>query len=117
MKHSSSRRAFLFYYYGKQLQCIRQGKWKLIFPHTYRSYKGVKPGMDGLPGPYAKGETGLELYDLENDISEKCNVASKYPEVVEELQALGEKAREELGDSELVGKGVRPPGRVSTPDQ
>jgi len=110
-------RDHLFYYYGKQLQCVRQGKWKLIFPHTYRSYKGVKPGMDGLPGPYAKGETGLELYDLENDISEKCNVASKYPEVVEELQALGEKAREELGDSELVGKGVRPPGRVSTPDQ
>ncbi|MCK4432134.1 MAG: hypothetical protein KAW19_12640 [Candidatus Aminicenantes bacterium] len=72
--------------------------------------------MDGLSGPYAKGETGLELYDLENDISEKCNVASKYPEVVKRLQALGEKAREELGDGELVGKGVRPPGRVNGPD-
>lgn len=109
-------RDHLFYYYGKQLQCVRQGKWKLIFPHTYRSYKGIKPGMDGLPGPYAKGETGLELYDLENDISEKCNIASKYLEVVKRLQALGEKAREELGDGELVGKGVRPPGRVNGPD-
>jgi len=109
-------RDHLFYYYGKQLQCVRQGKWKLIFPYTYRSYKGVKPGMDGLPGPYAKGETGLELYDLDNNIGEKYNVASEYPEVVKRLQALGEKAREELGDGELVGKGVRPPGRVNGPD-
>jgi len=112
-KPDANPRDHLFYYYGKQLQCVREGKWKLHFPHSYRSYQGVEPGMDGLPGPYARGETGLELYDLENDIGEKHNVAEKHPEVVKRLQALGEKAREELGDGERLGKGVRPPGRVN----
>jgi len=100
------------YYYGKQLQAVRQGKWKLHFPHGYRSYKGVEPGKGGLPGPYAHGETGLELYDLENDIGEKHDVADKHPEVVEKLKALGKIARKELGDKELIGKEVRPPGRI-----
>ena len=102
----------LFYYYGKQLQAVRQGKWKLHFPHGYRSYQGVEPGMDGLNGPYARGETGHELYDLEKDIGEKNNLAGQYPEIVKRLQVLGETAREELGDRERVGKGVRPVGRI-----
>jgi arylsulfatase len=105
-------RDHLFYYYGKQLQAVRQGKWKLHFPHGYRSYEGVEPGKGGLPGPYAHGETGLELYDLENDIGEKHDVAEKHPDVVERLMALGERARRELGDKELIGEEVRPPGRV-----
>ncbi|MDH5743467.1 MAG: sulfatase-like hydrolase/transferase, partial [Candidatus Aminicenantes bacterium] len=102
-------RNHLFYYYGKQLQAVRQGRWKLHFPHEYRSYEGVEPGKDGLPGPYAHGETGFELYDLKNDIGEKHDVADKYPDVVERLKSLGEKARKELGDGELVGEEVRPP--------
>ncbi len=108
----ASPRNHLYYYYGKQLQCVREGKWKLHFPHSYRSYQGVEPGKDGLPGPYARGKTGLELYDLENDISEKINLVEKYPEVVNRLQALAERARQELGDNEIIGKEVRPPGRV-----
>jgi arylsulfatase len=109
-KHANPR-DHLFYYYGRQLQCVRQGKWKLHFPHGYRSYQGVEPGINGLPGPYAWGETGIELYDLENDVSERNNVADKFPDVVNRLQALGEKAREELGDKDRPGKEIRPPGR------
>jgi arylsulfatase A len=107
-------RDHLFYYYGKQLQAVRQGKWKLHFPHGYRSYEGVEPGKCGLPGPYAHSETGMELYDLENDIGEKNDVADKHPDVVERLTALGEKARRGLGDGELVGEEIRPPGRIET---
>ncbi len=106
-------RDHMFYYYGRQLQAVRQGKWKLHFPHEYRSYEGAEPGRDGLPGPYSKGETGLELYDLENEIGEEHDVAEKFPEVVERLKALGELGREELGDGELVGEGVRPVGRIN----
>ncbi|MCK4760373.1 MAG: arylsulfatase, partial [Candidatus Aminicenantes bacterium] len=111
-------RDHLFYYYGRPLQCVRQGKWKLHFPHGHRSYEGVEPGKNGLPGPTARGETGLELYDLENDIGEKHNVADKHPEIVKRLQALGEIAREELGDGkDRIGKGVRSCGRVTQPDE
>jgi hypothetical protein len=109
---NANPRDHLFIYYGRQLQCVRQGKWKLHFPHGYRSYQGVEPGINGLPGPYAWGETGIELYDLDKDIAERNNVADRFPDVVRRLQALGEKAREELGDKDLPGKEVRPPGRL-----
>lgn len=109
---NANPRDHLFIYYGRQLQCVRQGKWKLHFPHGYRSYQGVEPGINGLPGPYAWGETGIELYDLDKDIAERNNVADRFPEVVRRLQVLGEKAREELGDKDRPGKEVRPPGRL-----
>jgi arylsulfatase A-like enzyme len=105
-------RDHLFYYYGRQLQAVRQDRWKLHFPHEYRSYEGVEPGKNGLPGPYNKGETGLELYDLDNGIGEKHDLAEKYPDVVERLKVLGEQVRKELGDGELEGEGVRPVGRI-----
>ena len=105
-------RDHLYYYYGRQLHAVRQGRWKLHFPHGYRSYKGVEPGKGGLPGPYAHGETGLELYDLENDLGETRDVADEHPDVVERLKALGNIARKELGDGEQTGKEIRPPGRI-----
>ena len=103
-----------FYYYGKQLRCVRQGDWKLHFPHKHRSYVGVEPGRDGLNGPYAQGETALELYNLKNDISETKNVADQYPVIVARLQILAEKARFELGDAltNRLGQEIRSPGRV-----
>lgn len=109
---SANPRDQLYYFYDKQLQAVCQGRWKLVFPHRYRSYIGVEPGEGGLPGPYAYGETGVELYDLENDIGEQYNVAEKYPDVVERLKVLADKARKELGDKELVGEEIRPPGRI-----
>ncbi len=102
------------YYYAGELVAVRQGKWKLTFPHEYRSYLGVEPGNDGFPGPYAKGKAGIELYNLENDVSESMDVSDQHPEIVEQLKALGQKTREELGDrlTQTKGKEVRPPGRL-----
>ena len=113
-RKGANPRDHFFYYYGKELRCVRAGNWKLHFPHSYRSYAGVKPGMDGLAGAYATGHTGLELYDLENDVSETTDVAEKYPEVVKRLEDLAEEARLELGDSltKREGRGVRPAGRA-----
>ena len=100
-----------YFYYGRQLQAVRSGQWKLHFPHAYRSLKG-EPGSGGKPGPYVQKKTGLALYDLKKDIGETTNVADKFPQVVARLQAIGEQAREELGDGKRSGSGVRQPGRL-----
>jgi len=112
-KDANPRDHFFFYYDG-ELRAVRQGKWKLDFPHAYRSYEGVTPGKDGHPGPYAEGKIGLTLFDLENDVGEKVNVADQHPDVVARLQALAATAREDLGDvlTKTKGRGVRPPGRI-----
>ncbi|MEC8900102.1 MAG: sulfatase-like hydrolase/transferase, partial [Candidatus Neomarinimicrobiota bacterium] len=104
-----------YYYYGAELIAVRSGQWKLCFPHTYRSYKGMEPGQDGFPGKYGRDTTELALYDLQNDISETTNVINHHPEIVNILKALGEKARSELGDrlTESQGSEVRPPGRLT----
>ena len=88
----------LYYYYGEKLIAIRKGKYKLVFPHVYRSYNNVKPGENLHPGAYSQGKAGLELYDLESDIGEKIDLALDLPGVVKELQIVGEKARSILGD-------------------
>ena len=91
-------RKHLFYFYGENLIAVREGKWKLVFPHIYRSYEGVDPGKNLHPGPYNKGKAGLELYDLMNDIGEKNNVVTSFPNIVIDLQQLGDSARSIFGD-------------------
>jgi hypothetical protein len=51
---------------------------------------------------------------LESDVGETNDVADQHADVVERLQQLAEKAREDLGDSATgrEGKNVRPPGRI-----
>ncbi len=108
------RRNF-FYYYGARLVAVRRDAWKLVFPHEYRSYEGVEPGRNGHPGPYARGKSGLELYDLAADLGETTDVSARHPELVRELEALADRARAELGDRlrSVRGAGVRPPGRLA----
>ncbi|KAA3639419.1 MAG: arylsulfatase [Bacteroidetes bacterium] len=110
---ANPRNTFL-YYYDKGLCAVREGDWKLVFPHSYRSYLGVEPGMDGFPGKYARGQSGLELYNLREDISEQNNVIEQHPEIVQRLQEIGEQARLEMGDAflKIKGKEVREPGRL-----
>ena len=88
----------LYYYYGEKLIAVRRNQWKLVFPHNYRSYENVQPGENLFPGPYGKGKAGLELYDLRNDIGERNDVVKLYPQIVKELENVGEKARIILGD-------------------
>ncbi len=104
----------LYFYWRRHLQAVRSGKWKLHFPHGYRTLKGRPGGKGGKPVRYSRGKIGLALFDLENDISESENVAEEHPEVVARLKALADRAREELGDSatQQRGKGVRGAGRL-----
>ena len=101
----------LYFYWGKELQAVRAGKWKLHLPHTYRFIE--TPGADGKPGKDTYPKIELSLYDLEADIGETTNLADKYPEVVKQLMVFVERARADLGDSLTgrEGKNVRPAGR------
>ena len=74
---------------------MRSGKWKL---HVFR------PGT---------GTTQI-LYDLEADVGETTDVSGQHPDVVKRLEALAEKAREDLGDAatERAGNNVRPIGEL-----
>jgi arylsulfatase A-like enzyme len=52
-------------------QAVRQGKWKLIRLNYLNS-----------------DETTVELYNLDEDISETTNIAADHPEKVQELMAI-----------------------------
>ncbi|TWT31394.1 sulfatase family protein [Blastopirellula retiformator] len=103
-----------YFYYGDQLQAIRSGKWKLHFPHGYRTMNGRPGGKGGIPTNYEQASTGLALYNLESDIGETTDVKDSHPDVVARLQKLADEARADLGDSltKTKGSGLRPPGRV-----
>lgn len=94
--------AYFFYYRTNELQAMRAGKWKLHFPHNYRSLEGRAPGNDGTPTKYNYSmRTSVELYDLENDISESKNVVDDNPDVLANLLKLANKMRNDLGDKLL----------------
>jgi hypothetical protein len=90
------------------------GRWKLYFPHKYRSLNGRVGTDDGLPIDYENFEMGLELYDLDNDISESTNVIDNHPEIVKQLTSLATRAREDMGDAltEVEGSGNRKVGLI-----
>ena len=112
----SPQEAYFFYYHTNQLEAMRSGPWKLHFPHGYRSMVGQTPGSGGTPGKYNYNvKTGLELYNLKDDISESIDLASEHPEVVTRLSEMADVMRARLGDklTEVKGAENREPGRVA----
>ena len=115
----SPQEAYYFYYRRNELHAIRSGKWKLHFPHTYRTMNGRELGKDGIQGKYDySAEIGLELFDLEKDIGESTDLSGQFPDVVERLSRLADVKRAELGDAltGVEGTGLREPGRVEVDD-
>ena len=98
-KTSSPRHDFLYYFDENSLKAVQRDYWKLVLPHKGRTYRNMKPGVDGWPG-----KTGIEtiesaqLYDLRRDPGEWYDVAAFYPEKVKELEILAGEARKDLGD-------------------
>jgi arylsulfatase A-like enzyme len=94
-----------FYYFMDQLQAVRAGRWKLYLP---LAQKYVNLARRSQP-------SAMELYDVRSDVGEMREVSAEHPDVVARLQAMADKARQELGDVDRVGRGQRPAGRVEHP--
>ena len=111
----SPHEALFFWYHKGDLEAMRSGRWKLHFPHGYRTMKGRIPGNNGIPGKYDySARTQVELYDLASDPFESRNVAQDHPDVVNRLSELADAKREVLGDrlQGVDGSEVRAPGRI-----
>jgi arylsulfatase len=113
-KNARPRQHFLYYYRKNNLEAVRNHRFKLVLPHSGRSYEGFIPGNDGEPGPVADKHFPLALYDLRSDPGERYDVREKYPEVVEELMKLVSEARNDLGDdlTNTPGSNRRPMGII-----
>jgi arylsulfatase A-like enzyme len=105
----------LYFYWGRELHAVRSGRWKLHFPHAFRSLDGKPGGVDGKPAKYVEKRTELALYDLQADVGETRNLASEHPAEVARLQNLADRIRAELGDAArgAVGTEIRAPGKAN----
>jgi arylsulfatase len=109
------RKEFYYYYRRNNLEAVRQGDWKLVLSHPTRTYLKYPVGKDGHPGEVDENFPGeMGLYDLRRDPGERYDVQNEYPEIIRSLQALAEKAREDLGDELLnkPGNNRRPSGEL-----
>jgi arylsulfatase A-like enzyme len=114
-RNAAPRHEFYYYYQQNSLEAVQLDYWKLILPHKGRTYRNMKPGADGWPGP-----TGVEtvsspqLYDLRRDPGEWYDVSEYYPEIMKDLGVLADKARKDLGDdlTGSPGENRRKPGSV-----
>ncbi len=113
---SGPQEAYYFYYRVNELHGIRYNKWKMYFPHTYRSMNGREGGKNGLPEDYEMlSVTEIELYNLEEDKEERYNVANQNPEIVSHINSLADAMRIELGDKLYGMEGInsREAGSIS----
>jgi arylsulfatase A len=103
-----------FMYYGREMQAMRMGKWKLHFPHGYRTMAGQQGGTGGIPNNYAQAKIGLALFDLSQDIGETTDVKGMNPDILLKMQALANTMRADLGDSltKSEGQGMRAAGKL-----
>ena len=113
-----THQAFAGYYGGGQLQIVRDDRFKLVFPHRYRTLGGRRGRDDGLPVPYESEQAPRALYDLEADPGESTDVAAEHPKVVERLMAAAEQFRGKFGDKLTGREGgeVRMPRKLDAPD-
>ncbi len=81
-KAASPRREFL-YFRGRELEAVREGKWKLRFTtHLRQEVPEWRP-------------PDAELFDLETDPSERYNLVGTHPELVARfLKMMRERARD-----------------------
>jgi len=113
---ATPREEFYYYYKSNSLEAVRWHDWKLILPHPSRSYENFEVGKDGLPGPVSEiVQVPQALYDLRRDAGERYDVQKQYPDIMEKVLQLAEKARADLGDeiTNRIGRNRREPGKLN----
>lgn len=80
-KTDKSPRDTVYYWREEKLFAVRQGPWKAHF---------ITQGCYGI-GPKREVHEVPELYQVENDPSEKYNVAEFHPDIVARLEAVAER--------------------------
>ncbi|MBL9116625.1 MAG: sulfatase-like hydrolase/transferase [Verrucomicrobiaceae bacterium] len=99
-----SQREAHYYFASYNLQAVRQGPWKLAIA-TQPETMGKQAASDAQTNP--------RLYNLDQEIDEKTNLAAQHPDIVAKLTALAEKMTAEIGGNEP--KSRRPPGEAENP--
>ena len=84
---TGARNGFL-YFDGNELQAVREGAWKLRLPNLKRFRQWTE--LD-------RGTQAAELYNLEQDLGEKENLAAQQTEIVRRLGAIAAEVKAEIG--------------------
>nr|WP_299381101.1 sulfatase [Allomuricauda sp.] len=96
-----------YYYYYTHLQAVRKGDWKLVLPRDQAPKWLPNNMMSRYRREDMEAVRDFELYNLRDDIAERRDVSGDHPQKVNDLLALVEKARNDIGDFNSIGVGAR----------
>jgi arylsulfatase A len=99
-----------FYFASTSLQAVRSGPWKLAITPQYEGHGSFTSVAADLSRPLT-----LRLYNLDQDIGERFDVAGEHPEIVQRLESYVREMDEDLGAGKANGPGVRESGHVAKP--
>lgn len=104
-KSKQSPREAHYYFKGYNLEAVRQGSWKLA----------IAPQIETMGRSFDDDAKGSQprLYNLDEEIGERTNLAAQNPEIVAKLTALADKMKADIGKPD--GPASRPAGKVENP--
>lgn len=98
-----------FYFAGQMLQAVRSGPWKLAIVPQYEGVGAHDNEAPDLNNPQSR------LYNLDEDIGERRDVAADHPDIVQRLLSYMREMDQDLGADKANGPGVREPAHLAKP--
>ncbi len=104
-RSNESQREAHYYFASYNIQAVRQGPWKLAL---------TPQGSARGKGPLEEdAKTNPRLYNLDQEIGERTNLATQHPDIVAKLTALANAMTNEIGGA--TPKSRRPAGEMQEP--